>query len=187
VAERWPAIKKARTEGYTIVFVDESGLYLLPARVSTWAPIGETPVLRQKLTRDHLSVIGAISQQGCLYTMMHQQSINSQRCVAFLRHLLRQLDKVLVIWDGAAIHNSRVVKTFLATEAHRRVHLERLPSYAPECNPEEGVWQLLKTHELANVCTHNLKELAREVRLGIQRLRHKLPQLRACFQLARCV
>jgi len=93
---------------------------------------------------------------------------------------VRQLGKVLVIWDGAPIHRSRAVREYLSGEARGRVHLERLPGYAPEVNPEEGVWQLLKLHELANVCARNMRELRREVRLGIQRLRQKLPQLRAC-------
>jgi hypothetical protein len=49
--------KKAGEEGYTIVWVDESGFYLLPHVVRTWAPRGETPVLRVKLTHDHLSAV----------------------------------------------------------------------------------------------------------------------------------
>lgn len=166
------------------MFVDESGLYLLPSLVSTWAPLGQTPVLEQTLRRDHLSVIGSITEDGRLHTMSYQESINSQRCVAFLRHLVRHLGKVLVIWDGAPIHRSRVVKDYLAEEANGHVHLERLPGYAPDCNPEEGVWHLLKSHELANLCAHDLKELWQELRRAIQRLRHKLPQLRACFQQA---
>lgn len=185
INERWPAIKKkAETEGYTIVFVDESGFYLLPSRVSTWALRGQPPVLEQTLSHDHLSVIGGITEQGTLYTMSYQKSINAKRCVEFLRHLVYHLGKVLVIWDGAPIHRSHIIKEYLSNEASNQVHLERLPGYAPECNPEEGVWHLLKVHELANVCTYNLKELWRELRLGVQRLRHKLPQLHACFHEA---
>jgi hypothetical protein len=32
------------------VFVDEAGFYLLPAVVATYAPMGQTPVLRELLT-----------------------------------------------------------------------------------------------------------------------------------------
>jgi transposase len=32
---------------------------------------------------------------------------------------------------------------------HRRLHLELFPSYAPELNPDDGVWKLAK-EELAN-------------------------------------
>jgi len=47
--------KKAKREKRTIIFVDESGFYLLPMAVRTDAPRGQTPVLPVKLTRDHLS------------------------------------------------------------------------------------------------------------------------------------
>jgi hypothetical protein len=58
------AEKKANAEGRTIVWVDEAGFYLLPARVRTYAPRGQTPVLHLPLTRDHLSAISALTMQG---------------------------------------------------------------------------------------------------------------------------
>jgi hypothetical protein len=61
--------KKWVEEGRTILFIDESGFYLLPALVSTWAPKGERPVLIEQLTRDHLSVICGISEVGQLYLL----------------------------------------------------------------------------------------------------------------------
>ena len=48
------AQKGALKEGRTIVFADQSGFYLLPGVVRTYAPIGETPVLKEHLSRDHL-------------------------------------------------------------------------------------------------------------------------------------
>jgi len=53
-------------EGRTILFVDHSGFYLLPTVVRTYAPIGQTPILQETLSRDHLSVISAISLEGKL-------------------------------------------------------------------------------------------------------------------------
>ena len=60
------ASSKAEDEGRTIVWVDESGFYPLPAVVRTWAPRGVTPVLRALLTREHLSVISGITAAGQL-------------------------------------------------------------------------------------------------------------------------
>lgn len=63
--ERWPALKKnAERDGQIVVWVDESGFSLLPGVVRTYAPRGQTPVLRVPLTRDHLSVISGITDQG---------------------------------------------------------------------------------------------------------------------------
>ena len=60
---------------------------------------------------------------------------------------------MLVIWEGAAIHRSRAVKEWLAQGAARRILVERLPGYAPELNPDEGVWGYLKRVEMRDVAT----------------------------------
>jgi hypothetical protein len=66
------AQKGANQEGATVVWVDESGFYLLPLAVRTWAPRGATPILRVPLTRDHLSVISAITPQGRLFLQVRK-------------------------------------------------------------------------------------------------------------------
>ncbi|WP_236038317.1 transposase [Ktedonobacter robiniae] len=50
--------------------------------------------------------------------------------------------------------------------AAARIHLERLPAYAPEFNPQEGVWNLLKRRELKNRCCKDLAELEQELLLA---------------------
>jgi hypothetical protein len=56
--------KKAEAEARTIVWVDEAGFYLLPARVRTYAPRAHPPVLRVPRTRDHLAAISALTTNG---------------------------------------------------------------------------------------------------------------------------
>jgi hypothetical protein len=122
------ATKKAVAEGRTILFVDESAFYLLPGVVRTWAPVGETPLLRGKLTRDHYSVISAITPTGELYLAMQTAAYDSAAVIAFLEQLQSALaGKLLIIWDGAPIHRSQAIKDFLAAGAAARIWLERLP------------------------------------------------------------
>jgi transposase len=167
------------------VFVDEAGFYLLPMAVRTYAPRGETPLLRVPLTRDHWSAISAVTPQGKLYMMVQDTAFDGPAIVRFLRHLLRHIPgKLLLIWDGLPAHHGQAVKDFLAQGAAHRLHLERLPGYAPDLNPDEGVWQYLKSVELRNLCCHNLSELRRALRLATWRLRQKPRVLRACFDLA---
>ena len=88
----------------------------MPAVVPTYAPVGQTPVLHEQLSRDHLSVISAISLEGKLYMMEQERAFKGEDVVRFLRHLLRQVPgKLLVIWDGSPIHRARAVKDFLAS------------------------------------------------------------------------
>jgi transposase len=163
--------------------VDQSGFYLLPAVVRTYAPVGQTPILHEQLSRDHLSVISAISLEGKLYMMEQQRAFKGEDVVRFLRHLLRQVPgKLLVIWDGSPIHRGRAVKDFLGGGAASRVQLEQLPGYAPDLNPDEGVWKHLKYVELKNLCCQRLSELKVELRKAKERLRRKRDVIQGCIR-----
>ena len=176
---------KAQQAERTIVYVDESGFSPLPFVARTYAPCGHTPTLRAPLTRDHLSVIGAVTAEGRLFTHIQDEAFTGETVVAFLRQLLRQIPgKLLVVWDGASIHRSQVVKDFLAQGAAARLHLERLPAYAPELNPAEGVWSLLKRGQLKNRCCQDLAELRWELGLAIRRLQRTRHRIRGC--VAQC-
>jgi transposase len=163
--------------------VYQSGFYLLPAVVRTYAPVGKIPILYEQLSRDHLSVISAISVEGKLYMMEQERVFKGEDVVRFLRHLLRQVPgKLLVIWDGSPIHRSRTAKDFLASGAPSRVQLEQLPGYAPDLNPEEGVWKRLKYVELKNLCCQRLAELKVELGKDKERLRSKRDVILGCIR-----
>jgi transposase len=173
--------KGADQEGRTIVWVDESGFYLLPGAVRTYAPRGQTPVLRLPLSRDHLAVISGITPAGRLLMLVQDHPYKSPDIVRFLKHLLRHIPgKLLVIWDGAPIHRGQPVQDFLAQGGAHRIRLEQFPGYAPDLNPDEGIWNYLKRVELGNVCCQSLPHLRRHLRLATARLRHKRSVIQAC-------
>ena len=154
----------------------------MPGLVRTYAPRGQTPILRVPCTRDHLSVISGLTHTGRVLVQVRAQAFRGPGVVRFLQHLLHHIEgKVLVIWDGAPIHRAQAVKDFLTQGAAARLQLEPLPGYAPDLNPDEGVWHYLKHVELRNVCCADLAELRRELRLAIQRLRHKRHVLQGCI------
>jgi transposase len=132
-------------------------------------------VLHARQTRDHLSVIAGVTPDGTLLLQAQEPALRSPDVVRFLKHLLARLPgPLLVIWDGAPIHRGQPVRDFLAGGAARRLHLERLPGYAPDLNPlDQGVWQHLKHVELANVCCPDPRRLRHELRRAAARLRHK--------------
>jgi transposase len=177
------AQKGADTQQQTILFLDESGFYPLPSVLRTYAPVGQTPILREWWTREHLSAISAISPEGKLYFHGQDGSLNSEDVVAFLEHLLREIPgRLVLIWDGAPIHRSQVIKDFLASGAAQRMHLERLPAYAPELNPGEGLWQQLKGVELRNLCCFNIPHLRGELRDAVKRVRRKPHLIKSFFR-----
>jgi transposase len=175
--------KRALKEGRTIAFADQSGFYLLPMVVRTYAPVGKTPLLKENLTRDHLSAMSAITLEGKLYMIEQERSFKGEDAVRFLKHLMRRIPgKLLVVWDGSPIHCGGAVKDFLASGAASRLQLEQLPGYAPDLNPDEGIWKHLKCVELKNLCCESLAELKVELRKAKERLRHKRDVILGCIR-----
>jgi hypothetical protein len=74
--------KGAEAQRQTILFLDESGFYPLPSVVRPDAPIGQTPILREWWTRDHLSAISAISPDGKWYFRCQDHALNSEAGVS---------------------------------------------------------------------------------------------------------
>ena len=182
----WPELRRrARRERRVLVFEDESGFYLLPGVVKTYAPEARTPVLRETQTRDHLSVMGGMTPEGKLHVLARQRSLNGLDIIEFLLHLGRVAgERLLVIWDGSPIHRRAEVNEFVS-ETRGKVRLEALPGYAPDLNPwDEGGWHHLKDVEMRNLVCRDLEELLQEFHLAVGRFRQKPELIRACFAQA---
>jgi transposase len=184
--EVWPQLQqRALRERRVLLFEDESGFYLLPGLVRTYAPKGHPPVIRAKVTRDHLSVMGGMTTAGEIYTLVRQEALNGQHSIEFLTHLLQVAgERLLVIWDGSPIHRRAIVKEFVA-QTQGRISLETLPAYAPDLNPwDEGGWHYLKDVEMGNLVCRDLEELHEQFHLAVDRLRQKPHLVRSFFAQA---
>jgi transposase len=184
--EVWPELQqRARRERRVLVFEDESGFYLLPGLVRTYGPQGQTTVLREKQTRDHLSVMGGMTPVGKVYTLVRQKSLNGLHSIEFLTHLLHVAgQRLLVIWDGSPIHRRAEVKDFVAG-TRGKIWLEALPGYAPDLNPwDEGGWHHLKRVQLRNLVCRDLEELHEEFHLAVNRLRQRPHLVQSFFAQA---
>lgn len=130
-------------------------------------------------------MISGVTPRGQLFTLRRATALTSWESILFLCHLRRHLGSdLLVIWDGGPIHRSAEVKTFLAQGGSAFVHLEQLPPYAPELNPDKGVWQPLKHVELCNSWCNDLSHLSQELTLALRRLRKKPKVIQAFFAQA---
>jgi transposase len=184
--ETWPQLRRqAQRERRTPVFADESGFYLLPGVVRTYAPEARTPILQAKVTHDHLSVMGAMTPEGKVYTLVRQESLNGLHAIEFLMHLRRVArPRLLVIWDGSPIHRRHEVQEFVAG-TRGRIRVEPLPAYAPDLNPwDTGGWHHLKHVEMRNLVCRDLEELHEQFHLAVGRLRHKPHLVQSFFAQA---
>lgn len=118
-----------------------------------------------------LSVIAAIGFYR-FYFRLFPGTIKSEQVIEFLHALGQHIGQpVLIIWDGAPIHRSGIVREYLES-LNGAIQIERLPAYAPELNPTEYIWGHLKHHEMANICPKDfgeLKTLARRRLCSMQR------------------
>ena len=170
--------------GAHLVFVDESGFLLLPSVRKTWAPKGDTPIVHHKTRRDKISAISGIAvspkhRRLNLYFELFATNIGHPEARQFLVQLMRQLrGPVVVLWDNASIHKGDPIRDLC--RRYRRLHLELFPSYAPELNPDEGVWKLAK-EELANGRPDSIEELAVPLLNALERIASSRALLRSCI------
>ena len=167
--------KSARRPHALIVFEDESGVSLLPSVRATWAPRGQTPVLRHRFNWKRLSLAGALAYEpdgsdAHLFFELRPGAYNDESLIEFLTELHAvEPRNVLLIWDGLPSHRSRRMGDWITNQRHW-LCVERLPGYAPELNPIESAWGNLKSAELANLCSDTIDEVATIAQGGLDRI-----------------
>jgi len=160
---------------------------LTPTVRRSFAPRGKTPVLRSWDRHDRISAISRVTVRpkrrrlGLNFQPMpDDHNVHAEDTVAFLKRLRRQIPGPLtLLWDRGNVHDrSRAVRAYLAE--HPEIVTERFPSYAPETNPDEMVWEHTKHGRLSNFTPEDTSEL-RSARLEeFQRLARR-PDLLASF------
>lgn len=145
-----------------LVFLDESGFALTPSVRRTWGPRGQTPILDAFDRRDRISAISSISvsprnrRLNLHFDLLADNTtVHAKDVVDYLRKLKAAVRAPLtVIWDQSTLHDkSKLVRAFLAE--HPEIKTEKLPSYAPEMNPDELVWAWTKYGRLGNLAAAN--------------------------------
>jgi transposase len=106
-------------------------------------------------------------------------NIGQEEVCAFLRELLRHLrGPLIVLLDNSSTHKGNPIAQL--QRRHPRLHVEYFPSYAPELNPDEGIWSLAK-RELANSCPRDEDELLEDILRSIDGIRSSPVKLRGCI------
>jgi transposase len=134
----YPAIAaRAKAEGAEIHWGDESGLRSDDVRGRSYAPKGQTPVVRVNSKRHGLSVISTVTNKGEMRWKIFDGALNADILIDFMRRLVRGArKKIFLVLDNLRVHHAQPVKAWLAAN---KEHIEvfYLPSYSPELNPDE--------------------------------------------------
>ena len=162
---------------------------LQPVVRRTWAPRGQTPVLRQWDRHDRLSVVSALTvaperRRFGLYWRSRRRNIRGEDIVGFLQQVLRHLRrKIVLVWDRWSVHKGLAVRHYLERHADG-IQVEWLPAYAPELNPDEQVWGHTKHGALANFCPDDLDQLQGRVDFSMRSNARESSLLRSFFKTA---
>ncbi|WP_371924858.1 IS630 family transposase [Endozoicomonas sp. SCSIO W0465] len=142
---RYPAIlQQAEEQDAIIFFLDESTAKSECHRGRTWGIKGLTPVVKTTGSRHRLNLISVVSSEGCLRYKTFTGKMDRFMFVKYLKSLVRSVDKpVIIITDGHPAHRAKYTKDYVEQEP-KLLGLHLLPSYSPELNPDEQVWNHLK-------------------------------------------
>jgi hypothetical protein len=177
--------KNSARLGAHLIFIDESGFMLTPSVRRTWAPVGQTPLLRHHFDNDRISVISGISVSPArtrfgLYGMFFWDNICQDEVAVFLREILRHLrGHVFALLDNSNTHRGGSIRDLF--RKFPRLHLEYFPPYAPELNPDEGVWGILKG-KLANGRPSDIGKLNEHLQIEFTGLARSQVKLKGCIR-----
>jgi transposase len=155
-----PKIKRCVLENKAILYFQyESNVSLTAFLGKTWAPCGKTPSATVTGTRGSISAMSAISKLGSLIFRLYAKRIASNEVIEFLSQMLRHHRRrhLVVVMDRATPHTSQITQRFINSQP--RLHVFYLPSYSPDWNPDEKVWNYLKCHELKSHQAKTKEEL----------------------------
>lgn len=179
----FPKIRDAaKRAGAEVFFEDESGVRSDFHAGTTWAPKGETPIIRVTGQRFSLNMISAISPKGALRFMVVKGGVGAKVFLTFLKRLIHGRRRpVYMIVDGHPAHKAKIVKQFVES-TQGKLKLFFLPPYSPELNPDELVWNDVKNNGVGRSVIAKPRDLHRAV-VGRLRFLQKSPdRIRSFFR-----
>jgi transposase len=182
LTETYPAIRaQARREGGVVLWLDEMGVRSDAAAGRSWAPVGQTPVVKRTGKRFRVNMISAVSNAGRLRFRLFVGSFNGQVFIDFLWRLLRDGGgrKVHLIVDGHPVHRAKLVSAWVGRHAER-IELHFLPGYSPELNPVELLNHDVKANAAGRRRPRSAGELRQELH-GYLRRRQRQPEVLVRF------
>jgi hypothetical protein len=185
VREVGEGLRIAAATGAYVCFEDEAGQNLRPPKARTWGRRGHTPVVRVSgKGSGRVSMAGLIcvkpGHRGHLFYRLRihrgrkgeRRSLSEDDYATLVTAAHHQLHApIVLVWDNVNTHVSAVMRTFI--KAHRQwLTVVQLPAYAPDLNPVEGVWSVVK-NGLGNLAGHGVDHLAAVIRNRLKRIQYR--------------
>jgi hypothetical protein len=145
------------------MFTDEARFGRMNRPRPCWAPLGTRPGVAAQLIREYIYLYGAVSPKDgtCVYLIM--PASDTECFQVFLEVLARKFARqdILLVLDGAPNHRSGD----LAVPGN--ITLLYLPSYSPELNPKENLWDEIREKIFKNYALKSMEEVRAKLRQAV--------------------
>jgi transposase len=181
--EEYPKISKmAKDAGGSIFFADESTIRSDYHSGTTWAPVGQTPIIRGTGERKSINMISAISPKGQMHFSFLAGNLNSALFIDYLKNLMNDTEgPIFLIVDGYPSHKSKETLEFVkSTEG--RLNIFFLPPYSPELNPDEWVWKSIKYDRVGRMASRSESEMCNGISRAVEILKSRADLVKSFFR-----
>ena len=148
------------------MFQDEARFGRMSDPRSCWAPVPHRPIVNLALIREFRYEYAEVSPwDGCL-DLMTTEKMNKENMTRFLAQVseAHKREFIVMVLDGASSHKCK------GLVIHENVSLVLLPSYAPELNPAEQIWNVLRWDYFANEVFDSLDAATAQAELGLTKI-----------------
>jgi transposase len=181
--EQFPAIRaQAKAEGAIVYFADEAGIRSDYHAGTTWAPVGQTPIVKATGARHSLNMISAVTAQGQMRFATFTGSFTADKFIDFCKKLLHDNGDrpIYLIVDGHPTHKAKKVTKFVKNTGGR-LTLVIQPAYSPQLNPDEWVWKNVKADRVGRTSARTADQFKAKVINALRRLQNLPHLIRAFF------
>lgn len=185
MTEEYPGIRAhAKAIGAQIFFLDETGIRSDATLGRTWAPRGETPIVRAYGQRQSINAISAVSPSGAFWYEVFGKTLNATKFIDLLKNFMaRRRSPVVLILDGHPAHRAKSVFEYVQ-ELEGRLEIRFLPGYSPDLNPDEHVWAYLKSNGVKKIPLRKGESLVERVKKDLSAIASNRSLVRSFFMVA---
>lgn len=134
-----------------LIYLDESGFASNLPTTCSWSPIGEEkiiPMIDENYFR--INVLGLYDYGKDKMTYAYtDSSIDTEAFWALFNDIFKESDlPTYIILDNASFHTSHISKERMKELEKKLIFFNFLPSYSPELNLIENIWNIIKYKNL---------------------------------------
>lgn len=183
--KRYPELReRAKSMGADIFFLDEAGVRSDSPLGRSYGLKGRTPIVKTSGKRQKINAISAVNSKGAFWFKVYSGMLTAMVFITFLKDFLKgRRNPVLLVVDGLAVHKAKCVERFVQSKKGK-LELHFLPTYSPDLNPDEFVWNHLKQNGTSKKPLRKDESLKERVEQDLTAIKQNRPLIRSFFQAA---